>query len=98
MTRRTSRKASLVQISFSNCSNFILAGRCVLDHSHSFEVATSDATYYMFADSEKEKDDWIGAIGHAIVKYSGAFISEGQGGGDDDDSDSDSEDDDPYKD
>lgn len=33
------------------------------DKRHSFEVATPEATFYMFADSEKEKDEWIGAIG-----------------------------------
>lgn len=31
--------------------------------SNSFEVATPEATYYMYAESEKEKDEWIGAIG-----------------------------------
>lgn len=43
---------------------------------HCFEVATPDATYYMFADSEKEKDEWIGAIGRAIVRYSSAYTDE----------------------
>jgi hypothetical protein len=33
------------------------------DKAHSFEVATPDQTYYMYAANEKEKDDWIGAIG-----------------------------------
>ena len=27
------------------------------------EIVTTDSTYYMYADTEKEKDDWIGAIG-----------------------------------
>ena len=40
---------------------------------HCFEVATPDATYFMYADTEKQKDEWIGAIGRAIVKFSGAF-------------------------
>ena len=39
----------------------------------SFEVATPDSTFYMYASSEKEKDEWIGAIGRAIVRSSGAF-------------------------
>ena len=30
---------------------------------HSLEVSTSEQTYYMYADSEKDKDEWIGAIG-----------------------------------
>eukprot|EP00753_Platysulcus_tardus_P008217 PLAT15819.1.p1 GENE.PLAT15819.1~~PLAT15819.1.p1 ORF type:complete len:129 (+),score=42.09 PLAT15819.1:38-388(+) len=43
---------------------------------HSFEVATPVATYYMYAESEKEKDEWIGAIGRAIVRFSPAFKSD----------------------
>jgi hypothetical protein len=27
------------------------------------EVATKEKTFYMYADTEKEKDEWIGAIG-----------------------------------
>ena len=30
---------------------------------HSIEVSTLDQTYYMYASSEKDKDEWIGAIG-----------------------------------
>jgi hypothetical protein len=43
---------------------------------HCFEVATESATYYMFAETDKEKDEWIGAIGRAIVRYSNAFTNE----------------------
>lgn len=38
----------------------------LLEPRHSFEVATPDATYYMFADTEKEKDEWIGQIGRYV--------------------------------
>ena len=41
-----------------------------------FEVATPESTYYMHADSEKEKDEWIGAIGRAIVRFSSAYTAE----------------------
>ena len=30
---------------------------------HSLEVSTDNETYFMYANSEKEKDEWIGAIG-----------------------------------
>lgn len=30
----------------------------------------------MYADKEKEKDEWIGAIGRAIVQASGTFTHE----------------------
>ena len=51
------------------------------------EVSTADTTYFMFADTEKEKDEWIGAIGRAIVQASATFTNE-----DDQNSDKESED------
>ena len=44
--------------------------------ANSFEVATPDVTYFMYADTPKEKDEWIGAIGRAIVRNSTAFVDE----------------------
>lgn len=41
-----------------------------------FEIVTPETTYYMYANSEKEKEEWIGAIGRAIVRYSSAFVNE----------------------
>ena len=55
---------------------------------HSFEVATPEHTYYMFADDEASKDEWIGAIGKAIVRYSRSYRPEEV----DDDSSSDEDD------
>lgn len=43
---------------------------------NAIEVSTTDTTFYMYADSEKEKDDWIGAIGRSIVQASATFTSE----------------------
>ena len=43
-----------------------------------FEVATPESTFYMHATSEKEKDEWIGAIGRAIVRFSSAFTEENE--------------------
>lgn len=37
---------------------------------HSFEVSTPTDTYLLFADDEAGKDEWIGAIGKAIVQNS----------------------------
>lgn len=48
---------------------------------HSFEVKTPDSIYYMYAEKEKTKDEWIGAISRAIVRYSSAYTN------DDDDDD-----------
>ncbi len=41
--------------------------------SFSFEVATPDQVYFMCASDEATKDDWIGAIGRAIVRYSASY-------------------------
>jgi hypothetical protein len=35
---------------------------------NAIEVSTADTTFFMYADTEKEKDEWIGAIGRAIVQ------------------------------
>mmetsp|Transcript_24177 Transcript_24177/g.54541 ORF Transcript_24177/g.54541 Transcript_24177/m.54541 type:complete len:133 (+) Transcript_24177:74-472(+) len=54
---------------------------------HALEVSTPETTFLMFADSEKEKDDWIGAIGRAIVRCSSTYTNED--GAEDNGSDSD---------
>mmetsp|Transcript_35077 Transcript_35077/g.110397 ORF Transcript_35077/g.110397 Transcript_35077/m.110397 type:complete len:84 (+) Transcript_35077:558-809(+) len=54
--------------------------------SHALEVSTPEETYLMFADEAKEKDEWIGAIGRAIVQTSSTYTQEtGDYGKDDDD-------------
>ena len=58
---------------------------------NALEVATDDTVYYMYADTEKEKDEWIGAIGRAIVQSSKTFTNDNNN--DDDDEDDDSEND-----
>jgi len=52
--------------------------------------STTRRTYLMYADTEKEKDDWIGAIGRAIVRCSSTYTNEdGMEDEDDDDDDED---------
>lgn len=46
----------------------------------SFEISTSEKTYLLYADGEKEKDDWIGAVGKSIVRSSKTFLDQGKGG------------------
>jgi hypothetical protein len=43
---------------------------------NAIEVSTAETTFYMYADTEKEKDEWIGAIGRAIVQSSATFTNE----------------------
>lgn len=45
---------------------------------NSFEISTSEITYLMFADSEKEKDEWIGNVGRAIVRASTTFLQKNE--------------------
>ncbi|KAJ1414276.1 hypothetical protein B484DRAFT_401814 [Ochromonadaceae sp. CCMP2298] len=43
---------------------------------NAIEVSTKEKTFYMYADTEKEKDEWIGAIGRSIVQASATFTAE----------------------
>ncbi|KAJ8602827.1 hypothetical protein CTAYLR_002618 [Chrysophaeum taylorii] len=54
---------------------------------NALEVSTPDTTYLMYADTEKEKDDWIGAIGRAIVRCSSTYTNDDGMEHDDDDDD-----------
>ena len=47
---------------------------------HSFEISTPETTYLLYADTESEKDDWIGRVGKAIVRCSRTYYSGGGGG------------------
>ena len=58
---------------------------------NALEVSTPVTTFLMYADTEKEKDDWIGSIGRAIVRCSSTFQNDGPYNSDDDDDDDQSE-------
>lgn len=58
---------------------------------NAIEVSTADTTFYMFANTEKEKDEWIGAVGRAIVQASATFTND-DGNDEEDNSSSASED------
>ena len=60
-----------------------------------FVVSTAAQKFHMCADTDKEKDDWIGAIGRAIVTYSGSTNHVAQDDENEDDDDS-SDDDEEY--
>ena len=49
---------------------------------NAIEVSTKDKTFYMYADTEKEKDEWIGAIGRSIVQSSATFTKDEDNGSD----------------
>ena len=54
---------------------------------NAIEVSTTETTFYMYADNEKEKDEWIGAIGRSIVQASATYTKDDglEAGSDDDD-------------
>jgi hypothetical protein len=45
---------------------------------HSFEISTPEITFLLYADTEQEKDDWIGRVGKAIVRCSSTYYSQQQ--------------------
>jgi len=51
---------------------------------NALEVSTPETTFLMYADTEKEKDDWIGSVGKAIVRCSSTFHDDGDYNSDDD--------------
>ena len=44
---------------------------------HSLEISTPETCYLLYADTESEKDDWIGRVGKAIVHCSRTYYSAG---------------------
>lgn len=44
---------------------------------HSFEISTHETCFLLFADTEAEKDDWIGRVGKAIVRCSRTYYHQG---------------------
>ncbi len=72
-------------IDLSKCQT-VKSAEIKANKKYAFEVSTQDTTFYMYADSEKDKDEWIGAIGRSIVQSSKTFQKDTK-----DDSESDSD-------
>ena len=49
-----------------------------INKPHAFEVATADESLFFVADSDKDKEDWINAVGRAIVKHSRSLLENDQ--------------------
>ena len=43
---------------------------------HSFEISTPETQYLLYADTESQKDDWIGRVGKAIVRCSRTYYDQ----------------------
>lgn len=66
---------------------------------HSFEISTPETCYLLYADTESEKDDWIGRVGKAIVRCSRTYYQQQQqqgGRANQQDDEQESDDDDIY--
>lgn len=46
---------------------------------NAMEIALKANTFFLIAKNDREKDDWIGQIGKAIVKYSSMYVSDEDG-------------------
>eukprot|EP00887_Chlorella_sp_A99_P006440 scaffold3.g6440.t1 len=49
-----------------------------INKPHAFEISTTDASMFFIADSDKEKEDWINAVGRAIVRHSKSIMERDQ--------------------
>ncbi|KAL6769621.1 hypothetical protein ACKKBG_A31745 [Auxenochlorella protothecoides x Auxenochlorella symbiontica] len=49
-----------------------------INKPHAFEISTADASMYFIADSDKDKEDWINAVGRAIVRHSRSMLDRDQ--------------------
>jgi hypothetical protein len=70
-------------IDLSTCMT-VKSAEIKANKKYAIEVSTSETTFYMYADNEKDKDEWIGAIGRSIVQASKTYTKD-----EEDDSDSD---------
>lgn len=51
----------------------------ILNKPHAFEVSTTDDSMFFIADTDKEKEDWINAVGRAIVRHSKSMLEHDHG-------------------
>ncbi|KAK2080781.1 hypothetical protein QBZ16_000635 [Prototheca wickerhamii] len=64
-------------IEVSQCLS-IKGAEDTINRPHAFEISTADASMFFIADSDKEKEDWINAVGRAIVRHSRSMLDRDQ--------------------
>jgi PH domain len=47
-----------------------------LGRPHAFEISTPDDAMFFIADTDREKEDWINAVGRAIVRHSKSLLED----------------------
>eukprot|EP01026_Neomeris_dumetosa_P049479 TRINITY_DN4316_c0_g1_i1.p2 TRINITY_DN4316_c0_g1~~TRINITY_DN4316_c0_g1_i1.p2 ORF type:complete len:137 (-),score=20.36 TRINITY_DN4316_c0_g1_i1:245-655(-) len=50
----------------------------IINREFAFEVVTVEDSMYFIADNEKEKEEWINAVGKAVVKHSRSLLDSDQ--------------------
>eukprot|EP01025_Chloroclados_australasicus_P008259 TRINITY_DN1288_c0_g1_i1.p2 TRINITY_DN1288_c0_g1~~TRINITY_DN1288_c0_g1_i1.p2 ORF type:complete len:136 (-),score=20.39 TRINITY_DN1288_c0_g1_i1:387-794(-) len=50
----------------------------VINKEFAFEIVTIEDSMYYIADNEKEKEEWINAVGKAVVKHSKSMLDRDQ--------------------
>ena len=58
---------------------FLQSAEIKAKKKNAMEIVLKANTFYLIAKNDREKDDWIGQIGKAIVKYSSMYISDEDG-------------------
>ena len=71
----TSSSTTRGVIDVSKCLS-VKGAEDVLNRQHGFELSSRSDTMYFIADSAKEKEDWINALGKAVVKHSMSLMEE----------------------
>merc|ERR1712216_1015315 len=62
-------------IDVSRCLS-IKGAEDIIHKSHAFELSTTEDIMFFLADSDKEKEDWINAVGRAIVRHSNSMMED----------------------
>lgn len=50
----------------------------IVNRAYAFEISTTDSSMYFIADNDKDKEDWINAVGRAIVRHSRSIMDKDQ--------------------
>lgn len=72
---------------FNLIFSFIQSAEGKSKKKNAIEIRLKEETFQVYSSTERERDEWIGQIGRAIVKSSGMYVEEG----DDDDDEEDEE-------
>lgn len=73
VVNRSSKSRGIIDI--DQCLS-VKGAEDVINKQFAFELSTKHDTMYFVAVSEKEKEDWINAVGKAIVRHSNSLVQQ----------------------